>query len=251
MTALGQGLRGRSIIVTGAASGIGAAIARAVAGEGGRVIGVDLPGSGVEDGLAGLPGGPHRSLHADLGRVADIRRLVADVADEPLVGLAHAAARLEREPLAEVTEESFDRQLDVNARGTFFLARDIGELLERRGEGGRIVLFASIAWLTGPINGSDAYVASKGAVVSMSKGFARRFAPAGITVNVIAPGQIDTPMQRNHHDEASRAAIAASGPMGRMGRPEEVAAVALFLLSDHASFVSGATVNVSGGLSMY
>jgi NAD(P)-dependent dehydrogenase (short-subunit alcohol dehydrogenase family) len=124
--------------------------------------------------------------------------LIGDVADEPLAGLAHAAARLEREPLSEVT-----------------------------------------------------YVASKGAVVSMAKGFARRFAPARITVNVIAPGQIDTPMQRSHHDEASRAAIAASGPMGRMGEPAEVAAVAVFLLSDHASFVSGATVNVSGGLSMY
>jgi NAD(P)-dependent dehydrogenase (short-subunit alcohol dehydrogenase family) len=251
MSALGEGLQGRAVLVTGAASGIGAAIARAVAHEGARVIGIDLPTSGLAESLASLPGGPHRAVHADLGHVADIERLIEDIADEPLAGLAHAAARLEREPLSEVTEDSFDRQMDVNARGTFFLARGVGELLERRGDGGRIVLFASIAWLTGPINGSDAYVASKGAVVSMAKGFARRFAPARITVNVIAPGQIDTPMQRAHHDEASRAAIAASGPMGRMGEPAEVAAVAVFLLSDHASFVSGATVNVSGGLSMY
>lgn len=251
MSALGQGLTDRAVVVTGAASGIGAAIARGVAEEGGRVIGVDLPPSGVEQAMTALPGDGHRAVHADLGSIDDIERLLLGLAGEPLLGIAHAAARLEREPLADVTPESFDRQLDVNARGTFFLARGIADLLEQRGEGGRIVLFASIAWLTGPINGSDAYVASKGAVVSMSKGFARRYAPSGITVNVIAPGQIDTPMQRNHHDEASRAAIAASGPMGRMGRPEEVAAVALFLLSDHASFVSGATVNVSGGLSMY
>ncbi len=127
----------------------------------------------------------------------------------------------------------------------------MGLLLAERGLGGRIVLFSSVAWQTGPINGSDVYVATKGAVVSMARGFARRFGPNGVTVNVIAPGQIDTPMQRRDNDDATMAATAAAGPLGRMGSPDEVAAVAVFLLSDHAGFVSGATLNVSGGLLMY
>lgn len=253
MTALGLGLAGRAVVVTGAAGGIGAAIARAVADEGGVVLGIDLPGSRLDAVLSALPGEGHHGIHADLGSVAEVERVIEAVADRPgrLVGLAHAAAFLEREPLAGVTEASFDRQVDVNLRGAFFLTRGVGQVLQRQGAGGRIVLFSSVAWLTGPINGSDVYVATKGAIVSMAKGFARQYGPERITVNVIAPGQIDTPMQRRDNDEATMAATAAAGPLGRMGTPEEVAAVAVFLLSDHASFVSGATVNVSGGLLMY
>jgi NAD(P)-dependent dehydrogenase (short-subunit alcohol dehydrogenase family) len=223
-----------------------------VAAEGGIVIAVDLPGPGL-DALGRALGAPHAVLPADLADTSQIDHLLEAVRalPHPLAGLVHAAAHLEREPLEEVTEASFDRQVDVNQRGTFFLARGIGLLLAERGAGGRMVLFSSVAWQTGPINGSDVYVATKGAVVSMARGFARRFGPDGVTVNVIAPGQIDTPMQRRDNDEATMAATAAAGPLGRMGTPDEVAAVAVFLLSDHAGFVSGATLNVSGGLLMY
>ena len=103
----------------------------------------------------------------------------------------------------------------------------------------------------GPLYGSDAYVAAKGGVVSMNRGFARQFGKYGIRINVIAPGQINTPMQHLDNDPAVVAAAAASCPLGRMGEPDELARVAVFIASDQASFVHGATINVSGGILLY
>jgi len=101
------------------------------------------------------------------------------------------------------------------------------------------------------MNGSDAYVAAKGGVVSMSRGFAHHYGPHGIRVNVIALGQINTPMQHVDNTPEIVASAAAACPLRRMGKPEELARVAVFLASDHASFINGATLNVSGGLLMY
>ena len=151
----------------------------------------------------------------------------------------------------EVTEADWDLQLDVNLKATFFLDRAVGETLIAGGGGGRIINFTSGSFLIGPMSGSDAYVAAKGGVVSMTRGFARSYGPHGILVNAISPGQIDTPMQLiDNPPEVVEAGITAC-PLGRMGRPEEVAAVVLFLASTHASFVNGATINVSGGSIMY
>lgn len=251
--ALGEGLDGRVVLVTGAAGGIGGAVARALAASGARVWASDRPGSALADLVDELPGEGHRAVELDLADAASIapaiESLVADAGG--LWGLVHAAAFLRREPLAEVTPESWDAQHDVNLRGTFFLVRAVGDALTAAGAGGRIVTFSSIAWQTGPILGSDAYVASKAGVVALTRGFARSLGPAGITVNCIAPGQIDTIMQRADNTDSTMTATAAACPLGRMGTPEEVAAVAVFLVSDHGSFVSGATLNVSGGLLMY
>lgn len=251
---LGEGLAGRAVIVTGAAGGIGGRVAARVAESGGIVWAVDLPGDALDSFVAGLPGEGHLAVGLNLADAAAIETMVRGLAADstaPLWGLVHAAALLRRKDPAEVTVDDWDAQVDVNLKGTFFLNRVVGDLLVAGGIGGRIVNFTSVAWMTGPMVGSDVYVATKGAVVSLTKGFVRRLGPSNITVNVIAPGQIDTPMQRVDNTEAWMAAAAEGTPLRRMGRPEEVADVAVFLLSDSASFVSGATINVSGGALMY
>jgi len=250
---LGAGLAGEAVIVTGAAGGIGHAVARMLAACGARVWASDRPGSQLDDVVASLPGEGHRAAELDIADPAAIGRTIDGIAEEEgrLWGLVHAAAYLLREPVSDVTAESWDAQQDVNLRGTFFLVRAVGETLVARNRGGRIVTFSSVAWQTGPILGSDAYVASKAGVVALTRGFARSLGPAAVTVNCIAPGQIDTPMQSQGNSNATIDATSAACPLGRMGSPEEVAAVAVFLMSQHGSFVSGATVNVSGGLLLY
>lgn len=252
--ALGEGLAGRTVIVTGAAGGIGGRVAHALADCGARVVASDLAGVALERAVRALPGrDDHVALPLDLADTDSIepalRALVDDTGE--VWALVHAAAFLQRQPPAEVTSSSWDAQVDVNLKATFFLTRAVGERLVTAGRGGRIILFSSVAWMTGPLYDSDAYVAAKGGVVSLSRGFARRLGPAGITVNVIAPGQIETAMQASGNTAAQMAATAAGCPLGRQGTADEVAAVAVFLASEHASFVSGATINVSGGLLMY
>ena len=116
---------------------------------------------------------------------------------------------------------------------------------------GRIVLFSSQGWWTGGFGGSVVYCASKGGIVSMARGLARTFGPDGITVNVIAPGQVDTPMLMDDLAEETFEALKEQTPLKRVGDPSEIAGVVVFLASDHASYVSGATINVSGGFLMY
>ncbi|MGX5682797.1 SDR family NAD(P)-dependent oxidoreductase [Schumannella luteola] len=251
---LGEGLEGRIVIVTGAAGGIGGATAVAAAESGAIVWALDLPGEALESAVAALPGEGHRAVGLDLSDTEAIEPAIRDLVastDAPLWGLVHAAAYLRRKDYTEVTVADWDIQVDVNIKATFFLNRVVGDLLVEGGIGGRIINFTSVAWMTGALVGSDVYVATKGAVVSMTKGFVKRLGPAGITVNVIAPGQVDTAMQRVDNTDAWMAAAAEGTPLRRMGRPDELASVALFLLSDNASFVSGTTLNVSGGALLY
>ena len=251
---LGAGLDGRGVIVTGAASGVGRATARAFAEVGARVAAVDRDVPGLEKTVAELvESDRHMALPFDLARTNDIPDLVGKAVHGlgDLWALAHVAAVLKRQPLHEVTEADWDLQLDVNLKATFFLDRAVGEVLIAAGGGGRIVNFTSGSFLIGPMSGSDAYVASKGGVVSMTRGFARSYGPHGILVNTVSPGQIDTPMQHVDNPPEIVAAGIAACPLGRMGRPEEVAVVVVFLASEHASFVNGATINVSGGSIMY
>lgn len=251
---LGAGLSGRGVIVTGAASGVGRATARAFAAAGARVALVDRDEAGLDATLDGIAGPErHRPFVFDLRNTGDISGLVADAARHlgNLWALAHIAAVLKRQPLEDVTEADWDLQLDVNLKAAFFLDRAVGEALIAAGDGGRIINFTSGSFLIGPMSGSDAYVAAKGGIVSMTRGFARSYGPHGILVNAVSPGQIDTPMQHVDNPPEVVAAGIRACPLGRMGRPDEVAAVVVFLASRHASFVNGATINVSGGSIMY
>ena len=252
--ALDLGLAGHVALVTGAAGGIGSAVARAFARAGAKVYAVDRDADAVArlvDSLGGA--GPHHGTAVDLADVAGHEALVAD-AQERLGGLhslTHAAAVLRRRAsLADITEEDWDVQIDVNLKASFFLSRAVGAALAARG-GGAITNFTSQGWWTGGFGGSVVYAASKGGVVSMSRGMARSLAPAGVRVNTVAPGAADTAMMRSDQTEEQLQAFVATIPLGRMATPEEVAGIPVFLASEHGRYITGATINVSGGQIVY
>ena len=251
--ALGEGLAGKVAIVTGASSGIGKATALLFAREGMKVCATSRDEKGLKELQAQMPAGDHIYRVLELSDVQGCEALVDEVDTHfgSIYVLAHVAAYLKRKELFEVTVDDWDEQLDVNLRSAFFLNRAVGKVMIEKKIPGRIINFASSSWLMGPMKGSDAYVSSKGGLVSMARGFARHFGPHGIRVNVIAPGQINTPMQHVDNDPKIVADAAAACPLRRMGEPEELARVTLFLASDNASFINGATINVSGGLLMY
>jgi len=169
----------------------------------------------------------------------------------PLAVLVHLAAVLRRQEVEEVTEEDWDLQHDVNIKATFFLNREAHRAFRAQQTPGAIVNFTSQGWWTGGVAGSVVYAASKGGVVSLTRGLARAFAPDDVRVNAVSPGGVDTQMMRDGLTEEDMARFAADVPLGRLAQPDELAGIVLFLSSDAASFVTGAVVNVSGGQLMY
>lgn len=251
---LGAGLEGKGVIVTGAAGGIGKAVAQAFATAGARVLAVDVKQEAVDDVVAGMEGTGHLAMAADLADMERHHALVARARSEfgSLDVLAHLAAVLRRQhSIDEVTEDDWDFQVDVNLKAAFFLCRAAARAMREQGRGGRIIAFASQGWWTGGFGGSVVYSASKGGIVSMTRGLARTYAPYGITVNAVSPGAVDTPMMRGGLSQEDLDAFIRQIPLGRMAQPEELAGVVVFLASDHASYITGATINVSGGQLMY
>ena len=150
-----------------------------------------------------------------------------------------------------MTEDDWDLQHDVNLKAAFFLARAAGRAMVEAGQGGRIILFSSQGWWTGGFGGSVVYASTKGGITSMCRGLARTFGPNGITVNCIAPGQVHTPMLMTGLAPEVYESMKAQTPLGYVAEPEDMAGPAVFLASDHARYITGATLNLSGGLLMY
>lgn len=254
---LGAGLEGRAVVVTGAAGAIGRATVAAFAAAGASVAAVDLDRAAVEAVLAALPEdhrAGHLALAADLADVASHGALLERVRAElgGLDVLAHVAAVLRRaDSIDAVTEEDWDFQHDVNLRAAFFLDRAAAQIMVAQGRGGRIVNFSSQGWWTGGFGGSVVYAASKGGIVSMCRGLARTYGPDGITVNTVSPGLVDSRMLREGMTDDALQRLLDGVPLGRMGDPAEFAAAVVFLASRHASYITGATLNVSGGMIMY
>ncbi len=246
-------LSGTRILVTGAARGIGRAVCKRAAERGAQVFAVDL----LEDELTALrdaerPVSATRAM--DLRLVGELDGLCGQAAESlgGLDALVHVAGVIVRKTdIDSVTEEDWDLQSDVNLKATFFLDRAAARMMREQGSGGSIVNFSSQGWWTGGFGGSVAYSATKGGVVSLTRGMARTLAPLGIRVNCVAPGAVDTAMMREGLDDAALASFLGQVPMGRMGEPEELADAALFLSSPSASYITGATLNVSGGQLMY
>ncbi len=254
MWSIGTGLDGKGVIVTGAGGGMGREIVRAFASLGAHVAAVDLKQELVDELVAGLPGGPHLAIGFDVRQTGQHAALLDQVmaAFGRVDVLTNTAAVLvRRSDIDEVTEEDWDFQNDVNIKAAFFLNRAVGQRLRAQGRGGRIINFSSQGWWTGGFAGSVVYAATKGAVVSMTRGLARTYAKDRITVNAIAPGATDTPMLRSGLTDAELAVQVAPIPMGYMAEPKDMVGTVIFLASDHASYITGATINVSGGWLMY
>lgn len=253
MTFIGEDLKGKCVVVTGATGGIGSAVALAFAELGVRVLAVDLKADALSDLISKLPGGGHESYPLDLGQLNQQRALFEKAQSMGgFQALAHCAAvLLRRGSVDEVTEEDWDFQLDTNLKATFFLNRTARDVMKENKTKGAIVNFSSQGWWTGGFGGSVVYAASKGGVVSMTRGLARSFAPEGIRVNVIAPGGIDTQMLTDGQNPEAMKAFMDMIPMARLGEPREIAQAVLFLASSGSSYITGALINISGGQLMY
>lgn len=241
------------VLLTGAAGGIGRASVKVFVEAGAHVVCVDRDREALEaltdlvaaDRLTLLP----LDLSAPAAAVEVVDRTLA--VHQRLDVVVHMSAMLQPRALGEVTEELWQAHMEVNVDTTFFLARAAADSMRDRSIAGRIILMSSGAWLSGGMATRLPYATTKGAVTTMSRGLAKAYGPHGITVNSIAPGLIDTAMMRNGLSDEERRQMEEATPLRRFGTPEEVAAVVLFLASDAASFISGATINVSGGFTLY
>lgn len=238
---------GKTVIVTGGASGIGEATARAFASEGANVVIADFAerGQRVADDLSA---GHGRALfvRTDVTDPEAVRRLIADTVEafgrlDVMFANAGVAGHAE---IADLDTALWRKTIDINLTGVYHCNRYAIEAMRASG-GGAIVNCGSIHSFVGK-TGVAAYAAAKGGVKLLTQTLAIECGAEGIRVNAVCPGYIDTPLLKDGDDEAKRA-LAALHPMARLGRAEEVAAAVLFLASEDASFVSGASLLVDGG----
>lgn len=243
----------RVAVVTGAARGLGARIAGRLYDRGHRVAVTDLDAGQATATAARLdPSGQHAT-----GLALDVRDKDAftRVRDQLLErwGAVHVlvnnAGHAKAEPLMRITPESFRTEVAGNLDGTFFGCQVFGEYFAGRGYG-RIVNIASLAGQNGGTATGAHYAAAKGAVATLTKVFARELAPHGVTVNAIAPGPQDLPVVREMLDPQTLARTEAMIPVGRLGRPEFIADMAVLLAAEHADTVTGACWDANGGLFM-
>ncbi|QNA85473.1 SDR family oxidoreductase [Sphingomonas sp. So64.6b] len=238
-------LEGHTVVVTGAAGGIGSAIARRFTQEGCHVAALDL----IEPAHGDL------KLTCDLGDDISVRSATDVIASAGLLPtiVVHAAALGGRGSTLETESLSFSRMMDVNVGGAFRLARSFAPGMQARRRGA--FLFISSINSTFATPGLAAYAASKAALDSVTKTLALELAGDNVRVNAIRPASIDTPLLRQgfeaHPDpEVARTANIARHPLGRLGTPEDVAALALFLCSDEASWITGVDYLIDGGASI-
>jgi NAD(P)-dependent dehydrogenase (short-subunit alcohol dehydrogenase family) len=250
----GHLLEGKTAIITGGASGIGRATAFLLAREGASILIVDVneaAGKQVEREIS-LSGGRGSFEVADVTRTADCRRAVQR-GIEAFGGVSilfNNAGIIRRASIIDTSEEDWDRVMSVNVKSIFLMSREVVPLMAQSG-GGVIINTASGWGLTGGSKAA-AYCASKGAVVLLTKAMAIDHGPQNIRVNCICPGDTDTAMLRNEAEQLGEntsefLAGSARRPLGRLGKPDEIAQAALYLASDASSFVTGTALVVDGG----
>lgn len=243
-------LQDRTALVTGAASGIGRAIALRLAEEGARVVVTDIDDDGGRETVdrVASAGGTAVFVHHDVVSEADWD-LACDTAREHFGGLdvlVNNAGMGDLAPIEDTTLAAWEHTIAIDQTGVFLGMRTAAPLLKASGNGS-VVNISSIFGTSGGFGSSPAYHAAKGAVRTLTKNVALHWATEGVRVNSIHPGFIDTPILDEARGTPFEDAMIAMTPMARLGRPEEVAAAAAYLASDDASFVTGLELYVDGG----
>lgn len=249
--------RRRTVLVTGAGSGMGRAVALAL-GQRGAHVGVHYRSN--ESGAAAVvaqierAGGTAVALQGDLADPDAVNRLFEQLDKafaDPIEGLVcNAGEWMDKRPIAECPLGLWDRMFAVNVRSVFMCCQQAARRMINSGRGGSIVNIGSVAGHTGGGGGTVPYAAAKAAVHTFTRGLARELAPHGIRVNAVAPGMIETPMLQGRVSREAEERLVRSTPLGRFGKPDEIVAPVLMLLSPEASYITGGVVEVDGGLLM-
>ncbi len=252
-----RGIEGINVIVTGAASGIGRAIALRLGAEGARVGIFDLDAKGGEDTAAGITreGGAARAWRVDITDLEAVQEAVDrfEKAFGPTEGLVNNAGWDRAMPFLETTPELWSKIVAINLFGPLNMHYAVLPGMVAR-ERGKVVNIASDAARVGS-SGEAVYAAAKGGILAFTKTLARELARSGIRLNTVCPGPTDTPLFRDFAGEGERGeklrqALQRAIPLGRLGRPEDYAGLVCFLLSADADYITGQTISVSGGLTM-
>jgi 3-oxoacyl-[acyl-carrier protein] reductase len=238
-------------LVTGAAGGIGKAIAKALAEAGASVILFDLVDAGETVAEIRSGGGTARGVVGDVSSEPDVLALFAGIdRDEPRLDIAVNCAGIQLiRPLLETTMDDLDAVMAVNLKGTFLVGREAARRMRRQPPGGRIINISSELAYSGRARFS-AYCASKGAILSLTRSWARELAPH-IRVNAVAPGPTDTPMVSPQTMTPEELREEANVPLGRIARPEEIAAAVAFLAGPGATYFTGQCISPNGGAVMF
>ncbi|MFX1532977.1 MAG: SDR family NAD(P)-dependent oxidoreductase [Promethearchaeota archaeon] len=247
---LGEELKDKVAIITGAAQGMGKAVAERFAEEGALLVLVDIKKEKLQEVALMLEekGSKVKNYVCDVSNENQVHQLVDTVLKwfGKVEILINCAGILYPTPFHEISVEEWDKVLSVDLRGVFLLMREVYPHMKDRGDG-RIVNFSSTAGLTVSTIGGAHYTASKHGVIGLTKAVAREGGPYGVRVNAVCPGLIDTEMVRETIEEPKIKRYEQSFPISRLGNPEEVAELVLFLVSDRSTYITGASLNISGG----
>lgn len=232
-------LAGRTVVVTGGAQGIGAAVVRLARQEGARVAVLDLAPAMDAD----------HYVESDVASARSVRSAFAEIRESlgPVSVLVNNAGIAPAGRFEDFTEERWNQVLAVDLTSVFHCTQSVLPQLREHGNGS-VVNVGSIAGRHRSFTASAAYAAAKGGVVALTRQLAHELAPEGIRVNCACPGLVGTDIIRRNIADEQRSALASQVPLGRLARPEEVASVVCFLASDQASYLTGAIVDVNGGL---
>jgi 2-hydroxycyclohexanecarboxyl-CoA dehydrogenase len=242
-----RSLNGKVAIVTGAGSGIGRAIALRLAEDTAKVAILDVNGDGAEETAKQIreAGGTALALTVDCSDKAAIKAAADRTRSElgPIAILVNNAGIAPFTPFLETEDDLFDKTIRINLRGPWLMTKEcLPDMLEAGW--GRVINITSSSVQSGSF-GQGHYVASKGGLMGLTKALALEYAPSGVTFNMIPPGFIDTPMLRGAPVDVE--AFAATLPMKRVGKPEDIAAAAAYLASEEASYITGQTISTNGG----
>lgn len=243
------GLSGKTVMVTGANTGIGQGIALSIGRAGGKVIGVGRSGMAETASLMAGQGADFAEVRADLGSTRDAQAMFEAAWDQhgPIDGLVNNAGIIKRVDVVDFTEDDWDAVMDINLKTMFFLCQSLGRKALEAGRGARIVNIASMLSFQGGIRVAS-YTASKSGVLGITRLLANEWAARGINVNAIAPGYIETNNTEALRNDPDRSAsILGRIPAGRWGVPSDIGDAAVFLLAPASTYMHGAVIPVDGG----